>query len=136
MEGFLDQLLAAPRKIAPVKNMAAVPYPEVPAVMAALAADQNVAAQALRFIILTAARLSEAIEAPWSEIDLEAAEWHIPAERMKGRRPHTVPLSPQAIELLKGLYREEGNPHLFVSTRTPGISYRRDHCDRGTAPRP
>jgi integrase len=70
---------------------------------------------------LTAARLSEAIEAPWSEIDLEAAEWHIPAERMKGRRPHTVPLSPQAIELLKGLYREEGNPHLFISTRTPGI---------------
>jgi integrase len=120
-KGFLDQLLAAPRKIAPVKNMAAVPYPEVPAVMAALAADQNVAAQALRFIILTAARLSEAIEAPWSEIDLEAAEWHIPAERMKGRRPHTVPLSPQAIELLKGLYREEGNPHLFISTRTPGI---------------
>ena len=39
--GFLDQLLAAPRKIAPVKNMRAVPYPEVPAVMAALAADQN-----------------------------------------------------------------------------------------------
>ena len=45
-KGFLDQLLAAPRKIAPVKNMAAVPYAEVPAVMAALAADQNVAAQA------------------------------------------------------------------------------------------
>jgi integrase len=119
--GFLDVLLPAPRKVAPVRHMRSVPYSEVPAVMAALTADQNVAAQALRFIILTAARLSEAIEAPWSEVDLEAAEWHIPAERMKGRRPHTVPLSPQAIELLKGLYREDGNPHLFISTRTPGI---------------
>ena len=46
------------------------------------------------------ARLSEAIEALWTEIDFSAAEWRIPAERMKGRRPHTVPLSPQAIELL------------------------------------
>jgi integrase len=118
--GFLDVLLPKPRSIRPVRHMRSVPYPEVPRVMAALAADQNVAAQALRFIVLTAARLSEAIEAPWSEIDFEAAEWRIPAERMKGRRPHTVPLSPQAIELLRSLYREEANPHLFISTRTPG----------------
>jgi integrase len=119
--GFLDQVLAAPRKIAPVKNMRAVPYAEVPAIMAALAADQNVAAQALRLIVLTATRLSEAIEAVWSEIDFQAQEWRIPAERMKGRRPHTVPLSPAAIQLLNSLYREEGNnPHLFISSRTPG----------------
>ena len=118
--GFLDQLLAAPRKIAPVKNMRAVPYPEVPAVMAALAADQNVAAQCLRFIILTACRLGEALKATWNEVDLEAAEWVIPKERMKGRREHRVPLSPQAVELLKGLYREDGNPYLFISTRTAG----------------
>jgi integrase len=120
--GVLNQVLPAPRSIAPVKNMRAVPYAEVPAVMAALAADpNNVAAQALRFIILTNARLSEAIEAPWEpEVDFKAQEWRIPAERMKGRRPHTVPLSPQAIALLNSLYREEGNPYLFISTRTPG----------------
>jgi integrase len=120
--GFLDLILAKPRSIAPVKNMRAVSYAEVPAVMAALAADpNNVAAQALRFIILTNARLSEAIEAPWEpEVDFKAQEWRIPAERMKGRRPHTVPLSPQAIELLNSLYREEGNQYLFISTRTPG----------------
>jgi integrase len=118
--GFLDQLLAAPRRIAPVRNMAAVPYAEVPAVMAALATDQNVAAQCLRFIILTTARLGEALKATWDEVNLEAAEWTIPASRMKGRREHRVPLSPQAVELLRSLYREEGNPYLFISSRTPG----------------
>ena len=69
--GFLDLILAAPRKIAPVRHMRAVPYSEIPAVMAALAADPSVAAQALRFIVLTAARLGEAIKATWDEIDLD-----------------------------------------------------------------
>ena len=118
--GFLDLILAKPRSIRPVRHMRALPYAEVPAVMAALAADQSVAAQALRFIVLTTTRLSEAIAAPWSEIDFEAAEWRIPAERMKGRRPHAVPLSPAAIQLLNSLYRESDNPYLFVSARTPG----------------
>jgi integrase len=118
--GFLDVLLSKPRSIRPVRNMAAVPYAEVPAVMAALAADQNVAAQCLRFIILTSCRLGEALRAVWTEIDLNAAEWVIPAARMKGRREHRVPLSPQAMELLRSLYREDGNPYLFISTRTTG----------------
>jgi integrase len=119
-KSFLDQVLAAPRSIRPVRNMRAVPYAEVPTVMAALAADPSVSAQALRFIVLTAARLGEAIKANWSEIDLDAAEWVIPKERMKGRREHRVPLSPQAVELLRSVYREDGNPHLFISTRTAG----------------
>jgi len=87
--------------------------------MATLAADRNVAAQCLRFIILTAARLSEALKATWDEIDFEAAEWCVPKERMKGRREHRVPLSPQAIELLRSLYIETNNPFLFVGSR-PG----------------
>ena len=118
--GFLDQLLAAPRKVAPVQHMRSVPYAEVPAVMAALAADTSVAAQCLRFTIMTGCRLGEALKATWDEINLEAAEWVIPASRMKGRREHRVPLSPQVITLLHSLYREENNPHLFISTRTPG----------------
>src|SRR5262249_16681266 len=61
-KGFLDQLLAKPRKIAPVKNMAAVPYAEVPQLVAALAAEETIGAQALRFIIMTACRLSEGIK--------------------------------------------------------------------------
>jgi integrase len=119
-KSFLDQVLAAPRSIRPVQNMRAVPYPSVPAVMAALAADQSVAAQALRFIVLTCSRLSESIKAVWSEVDFEAREWRVPPERMKGRRPHVVPLSPPAMELLRGLYRETGNEYLFVSARTGG----------------
>jgi integrase len=116
-KGFLDQLLAKPRKIAPVRNMAAVPYGEVPALMQILATDETVGAQALRFLIMTAGRLSEALKATWDEIDMEAAEYRIPASRMKARRPHTVPLSPQAMELLRGLYREEGNSYLFIGRK-------------------
>ena len=117
--GYLEEALPAPRKVAPVKHLRALPYEDVPAVVAALTADETVNGKALRFIILTAARLGEALGARDDEIDLEAAEWVIPGLRMKGRREHRVPLSPQAVELLKGLYREENNPYLFVG-RTPG----------------
>jgi integrase len=119
-KSFLDQVLARPRAIAPIRNMRAVAYAEVPAVMTALAADQGVAAQCLRFIVLVAARLSEAVKATYDEIDFKAAEWRVPKERMKARRAHVVPLSPQALELLRGIYREQGNPYIFVSPRTPG----------------
>jgi integrase len=118
-KGFLDQLLAKPRRIAPLRNMPSVPYDEVPALMQALAAEESVASAALRFLIMTSARLGSVLGATWEEIDLKAAQWVIPKERMKARKEHTVPLSPQVVALLHGLYREEGNPYLFVSTK-PG----------------
>jgi integrase len=120
-KGFLDLLLAAPRKIAPVRNMAAVPFHELPSLMAVLAADATVGAQVVRLVVLTAGRLSEALKATWDEFSLEAAEpvWTIPASRMKGRREHRVPLAPQAVALLRSLYREDNNPHVFVSSKTP-----------------
>jgi len=118
--GFLDQLLAKPRRIAPQQNMAAVPYDQVPNVMATLAVEATVGAQALRFIVMTACRMGEALKATWAEVDFEAAEWVIPKERMKARKEHRVPLSPQAMELLKSLPTEEGNPFLFISSKTPG----------------
>src|SRR5262249_17586657 len=105
--GYLEEALPAPRKVRPVKHLRALPYADVPALLAPLAADETVNGKALRFIILTACRLNEA-KATWDEIDFEAAEWVIPKERMKARREHRVPLSPQVVELLKGLYREEG----------------------------
>jgi hypothetical protein len=61
--GFLDQLLAKPRRIAPQQNMAAVPYDQVPNVMATLAVEATVGAQALRFIVMTACRMGEALKA-------------------------------------------------------------------------
>lgn len=56
---------------------------------------------ALQLMALTFTRTSELIEAEWREIDLDKAEWLIPAERMKMRRPHLIPLSQQAVAVLK-----------------------------------
>ena len=61
--------------------------------MAELARNGSVSALALRFLILTATRTSEVLQAQWHEIDLEAAVWTIPAARMKAKREHRVPLS-------------------------------------------
>jgi integrase len=121
-KGFLEALLPPPRKVAPVQNLRAIRYQEVPNLMAILAADETVAALALRFLILTAGRIGEVVGATWDEFDLDAAEWTIPKERMKGRRVHTVPLSPQVLALLEQLPREDGNPHLFISPTKPGAA--------------
>ena len=56
---------------------------------------------AIRLLMLTFVRTSELINATWDEFDLEARQWEIPAERMKMRKPHIVPLSRQAVEILK-----------------------------------
>ncbi|MCB9947886.1 MAG: tyrosine-type recombinase/integrase [Rhodospirillaceae bacterium] len=56
---------------------------------------------ALEFLILTAARSGEMRGARWNEFDLEAREWRVPAERMKGGKAHTVPLSPRALAILE-----------------------------------
>jgi integrase len=78
-----------------------MPYAEVPAFMEWLRAIEGTAARALEFLILTATRMSEMRHAKWSEI--EGDVWTIPAERMKMRKPHRVPLVPRALEILKEL---------------------------------
>jgi integrase len=95
-----------------------LPWAQIAAFMAELRTREGVAARALEFTILTAARTGEVVGARWSEIDLETRTWVIPAARMKSRREHRVPLSPRAIELLSGLYREDGNSHVFIGART------------------
>ena len=70
--------------------------------------------------LLTLVRPSEASGARWTEIDLDAKLWTIPAERMKARREHIVPLSPQALEILEVMkpissHRE----HVFPSRNDP-----------------
>ena len=60
---------------------------------------------AVLFMILTAARLSEATRVTWREIDLSERIWRVPAERMKARKVHTVPLSEQALEILNHMNR-------------------------------
>ena len=83
------------------KNHAAAPYATLPGIMRQLAAAGTVAADALMFAVLTATRSTEARAAEWSEIDLETATWTLPADRMKAKRDHRVPLAPAAVELLR-----------------------------------
>jgi integrase len=68
---------------------------------------------ALQLLALTFVRPGELRSAEWSEIDLDGAAWTIPAEKMKMRRPHRVPLAKQAVELLQGLHRITGNRGLI-----------------------
>lgn len=76
--------------------------------------------QALKLAPLTFVRPGELRNATWSEFDLDAAEWNIPAERMKTRQAHLVPLSTQAVAVLEELRDLTGNRlHVFPSTRDP-----------------
>jgi integrase len=118
-KGHLSEVLPAPRKVAPIVHHAAMDYRQLPAFVAALHERErgNVAALALEFLILTAARTGEVIGAQWSEIDFADNVWTVPAARMKGHREHRVPLSSVAIELLRKLPRVDGNPFVFISQR-------------------
>ena len=118
--GHLDKLLPKPSRVKRSSHHPAMPYEEVPAFMAELAKSDSVSAKALQFLILTATRTSEVLLAKWEEVDLENAIWTIPAERMKARREHRVPLSDAALAILKSLPRIEGNPHVFPGARHGG----------------
>lgn len=75
---------------------------------------------ALRLMLLTFVRTVELRKAEWIEFDLDRAEWRIPAERMKMREPHLVPLSTQAVELLRELATHTGGRRqLFPNLRNP-----------------
>lgn len=99
--GHLDNLLANPTKVARVTHHAALPWADVGAFMVELRGREGIAARAVEFGILTAARSGEVRGATWAEIDLAAALWTVPAERMKGGREHRVPLSTRAVALLE-----------------------------------
>jgi integrase len=96
---------ALPKKsrIAPVQHFAAEPWEQMPQFMQELRQLQSTAARCMEFLVITATRSEEAIGAEFEEIDLKAKTWVIPAERMKARAEHRVPLSKQAIELLDSL---------------------------------
>lgn len=101
--GHLDNLLAEPAKIKKVDHHAALPWSEIGTFMPTLRASAGTAARALEFAILTAARSGEVRGATWDEIDLDAALWTIPAQRMKAEVEHKVPLAPAAVDLLRSL---------------------------------
>lgn len=106
--GHLDYLLANPNKVTRVKNFPALPWPQMAALMAELRQREGVSARALEFAILTAARSGEVRGAHWDEVDLTRRLWTVPAERMKARREHRVPLSDVLMALLCGMPDHEG----------------------------
>jgi integrase len=101
--GHLDNLLPTRSKIQKVEHHAALPYSEMSDFMAKLRAQAGIAALALEFTILTAARTGESIGAKWKEFDVDAKLWTVPADRMKARKEHRIPLSPRALKLIEEL---------------------------------
>ncbi len=94
-----------------VQNHARIDEAELPALLRSIDAYRGspLTRLAIKLLALTFVRTSELIEAQWSEIDLEKAEWRIPAERMKMKRAHIVPLAPQAVSILKILQVVSGS---------------------------
>ena len=105
-------------------HFASVPYAEMPELMARLMAKDTTGSLALQFLVLTAARSGEVRHAVWSEIDLEKALWTVPADRMKARVEHQVPLSPEAVAILQRALqlRERKDGLVFPSSRGGALS--------------
>ncbi len=107
-----------------VKNhQRALHYSEVPAALDKVAASEasDASKLALAFIVLTAARSGEVRNATWDKIDIDAAEWRIPAERMKAGTDHVVPLSRQALDVLESARAlDDGSGLIFPSPLRPG----------------
>jgi integrase len=98
------------------KPQPALAWQHIPAFMTDLRNREGIAAKALEFTILTAARTTATIGAKWSEIDFDAKIWTVPMARdgtKLSRRDHRVPLTDRAIELLKSIPREKNNEHIF-----------------------
>jgi integrase len=100
-KGHLALTLPARSKVRKVEHHAALPWRDIGGFMLALKEQAGIGARALRFAILTAARSGEVRGARWSEMDMSAATWVVPAERMKGGREHRIPLPGPALDVLR-----------------------------------
>lgn len=111
-KGHLKDLL--PKRDSKKKsNFAAMPYEDIPKFLIDLQKQEGSARLALEFTIHTAARTSEALEAVWDEIDFEKKLWEIPANRMKGKQAHIVPLSSECIKVLKAAHAIKISDYVF-----------------------
>jgi len=117
--GHLDMLLPAPSKVRPIKHHAALPYGELADFVHALREREGVAARALEFTILTAARTGEVIGATFDEINTSDSIWMVPAPHMKSGKEHRVPLSGRAIAIVEQMNfsREARDGFLFPGGR-------------------
>lgn len=121
-KGALEHRLAKPGKVKKVAHHKALPMDGMHGFVAALREREGMAARALEFLILTAARTGEVRGATWSEIDLNAATWTIPGHRMKAGKEHRVPLTRRALEILHALPRMAGTDLVFPGTKNAELS--------------
>lgn len=116
--GHLAELLPPRSKVQTVQHHPALPYAEMAEFIAELRKPRGVAALALEFLILTAARTGEVIGAKPGEFDHKEKIWTVPAERMKAKREHRVPLSPRAFKILEEVLTGNGGSYVFPGARS------------------
>ena len=122
--GVLQHELVPIAKIKKVRHQPSLPWQQMNDFMFALDTHDGVAAKALKFCILTASRSGETLKARWKEIDLDAAIWTIPPERMKAKKLHRVALSKAAVRLLREMLPSWGERRdgLVFPSRSSGTS--------------
>ena len=121
-KGNLSEVLPKPNKIKKKIHFKALPWDEIGAFMVELKKRPAMTARALEWIIRTVCRSGEVRGATWDEIDINNKVWIIPAERMKMKQEHRVPLCRDAIKLLEDLPRFEGSNYLFTAARGGPLS--------------
>jgi integrase len=122
LRGHISHLLAPRNKVRAVKHYASMAYTDVGAFMASLREREGSAAKALQLIILCASRSAEVVNMRWGEVDLAGKVWTIPPERMKAQRPHRVPLSDQAVALIRSMETVRENEFVFPGQSKPALS--------------
>lgn len=120
--GFLDTQLPSPKKVQPIKHQPALPYNDLPDFIQKITKNSSFSAKAIEFLILTAVRSGSVRDAEWSEIDFTAKLWVIPAPHTKTKQEHRVPLTSEALQLLKSLPRVAGTNIIFPNTNGKALS--------------
>ena len=121
-KGNLDKVFPKRSDVQKVKHFAALPYKDLPKFYEILKEQHTVASLALAFTIITATRVGEARNAAWDEIDFKGKKWTIPAARMKAGKEHEVPMSPEAIRILKKAHNLPHDKYIFTSHLNRPIS--------------
>jgi integrase len=116
LKGNLE--FSLPKKKHEKEHHPALDWHEINTFITELRLKDCISSYALEFLILTATRTSEVINAEWSEIDLNQARWLIPKNRMKGNKEHIIPLSPSAINILKKI-KDDDDKWLFSNNGKP-----------------
>jgi integrase len=115
LKGALAHLLPKANKIQKKSHHPALPFQQISEFMRELRTKSGFSVLALEFLILTATRTSEVLNAKWDEFDIENKVWTIPAERMKAGKAHRVPLNTRAVEIYEYLSKHRTNNSLFPS---------------------